>query len=99
MAPALWSKIVQALDDSSHFILLASPEAARSKWLKREVRHWLGDRNAYRLDGTALDEPMQGVPREHAAMLLIALTDGEIAWLRLADDRRIAGHAVRRVRG
>ena len=45
-APALWSRIADALDQSSHFILLASPEAAQSKWIKREVRYWLGDQNA-----------------------------------------------------
>jgi predicted transcriptional regulator len=45
-APALWSRIAEALDQSSHFILLASPEAAQSKWIKREIRYWLGDQNA-----------------------------------------------------
>ena len=45
-APALWSRIADALDQSSHFILLASPEAAQSKWIKREIRYWLGDQNA-----------------------------------------------------
>ena len=57
-APALWSRIANALDQSSHFILLASPEAAQSKWIKREIRYWLGDQNAGALDGPDLDAPI-----------------------------------------
>jgi tetratricopeptide (TPR) repeat protein len=39
--PHLWPTIVQALGQSRFFILLASPEAAASKWVDREVSHWL----------------------------------------------------------
>ncbi len=39
--PALWSSIQDALDGSEYFILLASPEAAASPWVAREVEHWL----------------------------------------------------------
>ena len=38
--PALWPSIEQALGESAFFLLLASPEAARSKWVRREVEHW-----------------------------------------------------------
>jgi WD40 repeat protein len=38
--PALWTSIVDALDNSRWFILMASPEAARSEWVGREVDHW-----------------------------------------------------------
>ena len=79
-APALWSKITAALDDSSHFILLASPLAAQSKWVKREVRHWLGEPKAHEMEGAALDAPMSGARPERAATLLIALMDGDIVW-------------------
>lgn len=40
-SPALWSSITAALDDSSYLVLLASPEAARSEWVDRELRYWL----------------------------------------------------------
>lgn len=40
-SPQLWKNIVRALDQSEYFILLASPEAARSKWIAQEVAHWL----------------------------------------------------------
>ncbi|MGZ4756605.1 MAG: TIR domain-containing protein [Acidimicrobiia bacterium] len=39
--PHLWTSIEQALDESSYFVLLASPEAARSPWVAREIDHWL----------------------------------------------------------
>ena len=38
---ALWPAIEAALDDSTWFIYLASPHAARSVWVEREVSHWL----------------------------------------------------------
>src|SRR5262249_45983019 len=40
-SPDLWPSIERALDQSRIFILLASPEAAASKWVNREVAHWL----------------------------------------------------------
>ena len=39
--PTLWSSIQAALDESAHFILLASREAAASPWVAREVEYWL----------------------------------------------------------
>lgn len=39
-SPHLWSSIQNALDASRYFILLASPEAASSPWIAREVKHW-----------------------------------------------------------
>jgi WD40 repeat protein len=38
--PHLWGSIEQALESSRYFILLASPEAAASPWVNREVEHW-----------------------------------------------------------
>ncbi|GAA2773413.1 toll/interleukin-1 receptor domain-containing protein [Nonomuraea dietziae] len=39
-SPGLWTTIEAALDASHCFILLASPESARSFWVLREVEHW-----------------------------------------------------------
>jgi tetratricopeptide (TPR) repeat protein len=39
--PHLWPTIVKALDQSRFFVLLASPEAAQSTWVDREVAYWL----------------------------------------------------------
>jgi len=47
--PALWSAIERALDASEYFILLASPTAAASPWVQREVEHWLTRRSAHEL--------------------------------------------------
>lgn len=58
--PHLWSSIEVALDGSRHYILLASPEAASSKWVGREAAHWLNHKSP--------------------ETLLIAVTDGDIAW-------------------
>ncbi len=38
--PALWSAIEAALTGSEYFILLASPEAAGSPWVTKEVEFW-----------------------------------------------------------
>ena len=47
--PGLWRSIVTALDSSEYFLLLASPQAARSHWVDQEVRHWLSQPRADRL--------------------------------------------------
>src|SRR5688572_21233130 len=39
--PELWPSIQQALRNSEYFLLLASPQAALSKWVQREVGYWL----------------------------------------------------------
>ncbi len=39
--PGLWSTIQAALDESEFFLLLASPESASSKWVRKEVDYWL----------------------------------------------------------
>lgn len=38
--PGLWPAIEQALASSRFFILLASPEAARSRWVAQEAAYW-----------------------------------------------------------
>ena len=35
--PGLWGAIEQALNSSEYFLLLASPRAAQSAWVQREV--------------------------------------------------------------
>ena len=47
--PELWPAIVAALGESSHFLLLASPQAAASKWVQREVEWWFANRPADKL--------------------------------------------------
>src|SRR5438477_6368692 len=58
--PALWPSIERALSQSRFLILLASPEAAASPWVDKEVSCWLAHKST--------------------DTLLIALTDGDLAW-------------------
>jgi len=44
--PKLWSTIERALGESRYFILLASPEAAASQWVRQEVEYWLAHNSA-----------------------------------------------------
>jgi hypothetical protein len=46
VTPALWPAIEQALSGSRFFLLLASPEAAASPWVTREVDWWLKHKSA-----------------------------------------------------
>lgn len=39
-ADGLWTTIRQALDGSRYLIVVASPGAARSQWVGREIEHW-----------------------------------------------------------
>ena len=48
-SPELWGTIEAALRDSSWLILLASPEAAQSSWVDREVAWWLANKSADRM--------------------------------------------------
>jgi len=41
LTPKLWPLIHQALSQSEHFVLMASPGAAASKWVQDEIDAWL----------------------------------------------------------
>lgn len=43
--PSLWGAIVNALKNSTYLIVVASREAAKSKWVSREVEWWLENKN------------------------------------------------------
>jgi WD40 repeat protein len=47
--PELWPTIQQALDESAFLILVASPAAARSDWIAKELRYWLAKNPPQRL--------------------------------------------------
>jgi len=49
VTPGLWSSIQQALDGSKFFVLFASPEAARSPWVNREIEHWVATKSTGRI--------------------------------------------------
>ncbi|GIF23165.1 WD40 repeat protein [Actinoplanes tereljensis] len=94
--PAVWSTIATALDQSRTFVLLASPQAAQSPWVNREVERWLAMRPRRPLligltdgeiawDGTAGDfdwERTTALPES-----LRAWFDEEPLWIDLRDVR------------
>jgi MTH538 TIR-like domain (DUF1863) len=41
VSPELWPAIVDSLDRSDWLVVLASPGARQSKWVNREIEHWL----------------------------------------------------------
>lgn len=43
--PGLWSHIQNALTDSEYFVLIASPRAAASRWVRKEAEHWMEKRD------------------------------------------------------
>ena len=47
--PHLWSSITDALDQSGWFVLLLSPEAAKSDWVNNEVEYWLAHKDSDRI--------------------------------------------------
>jgi hypothetical protein len=64
VSPHLWGSIAEALDGSSWFVLLASPEAAASPWVNREIEHWLINKPADRIlpvltDGSLVWDPVR----------------------------------------
>jgi WD40 repeat protein len=44
--PDLWASITDALRQSRHLVLLASPAAAESSWVADEIRYWLEHKSA-----------------------------------------------------
>lgn len=59
-SPHLWHEIEQGLSRSRWLVVMASPRAAASVWVREEIRWWLTHRSA--------------------ETLLIAWTDGMLAW-------------------
>jgi WD40 repeat protein len=49
VTPGLWSSIQKALDSSEWFVLLASPAAAKSPWVNREIEYWIATKPAGRI--------------------------------------------------
>jgi WD40 repeat protein len=49
ISPELLTSICEVADQSSYFLLLASPLAATSKWVGHEVEHWASERGCRNL--------------------------------------------------
>ena len=44
-SPHLWNNIQKALDQSEYLIYMASPTSANSKWVVKEIEHWLATKS------------------------------------------------------
>ncbi|BBH63849.1 hypothetical protein ACTI_05340 [Actinoplanes sp. OR16] len=62
VTPKLWTSIQEAMDGSKHFVLLASPEAAGSPWVNREIEHWLATKSPDRILPVVTDGDWQWDP-------------------------------------
>jgi TIR domain len=65
ISPDLWLSIEKALGESEYFLLLASSQAAESKWVDKEVDFWLSHKTRETLlivltEGGALLEQRDG---------------------------------------
>jgi WD40 repeat protein len=89
--PHLWGSIEAALSVSEWFVLLASPEAARSEWVTRELTAWLSSKPLERILVVVTDGQLgfmsdgvvdRGVTTCLPEVFINALT-GEPRWLDL----------------
>lgn len=62
----LWSDLARRIEQSHHFLLVATPEAAGSKWVQKEILKFFEERESRD-------------PKERG-QFLIALLDGAILW-------------------
>jgi WD40 repeat protein len=95
--PALWGSIQSALEGSRFFILLASPEAAGSRWVRREVEYWCQHKSRSNLlivltDGTiSWDDALGDFDWEQTTALPASLRGAfaqEPRWIDLSWARR-----------
>lgn len=98
--PRLWGSIEKALASSEHYLLLASPEAAASKWVDKEVKWWLKHRSTETLfvgltegelvwDSTARDfdwTKTWGLPPALRGRFAEEPLYVDLRWARTADD-------------
>jgi WD40 repeat protein len=90
--PGLWASIERALASSRWLVLMASPEAARSVWVDRELAWWLEHRSADRVlivltDGEVVWDVAGRLDTERTTALPPALRDGLVEEPRWVDLR------------
>jgi WD40 repeat protein len=59
LTPELWPTILEALENSENFVVLASPQAAGSRWVCKEIEHWLANRDPRRMYVVLTDGELQ----------------------------------------
>ncbi|OCC13411.1 TIR domain-containing protein [Streptomyces sp. PTY087I2] len=100
----LWSSILGELQRSRYFIYLASPEAAASRWVQKEIQFWLDNRSPDRIliavgSGTVHWDPVAGDFDWSRTTALPRMLEGvfraEPLWVDLAEVRRSRKFSLR----
>ncbi|MFD4749683.1 toll/interleukin-1 receptor domain-containing protein [Streptomyces rubiginosohelvolus] len=100
----LWSSILGELQRSRYFIYLASPEAAASRWVQKELRFWLDNRSPDRIliavgSGTVHWDPAAGDFDWSRTTALPRMLEGvfraEPLWVDLVEVRRSRKYSLR----
>lgn len=80
--PDLWPEIATRLAGSKYMILLSSPAAAESKWVRKEICFWVSD--------GMCEEPAELTPdqvcEKKISKLILVRTAGEAKWDDLANE-------------
>ena len=74
--PNLWVALREKISATSFFILFACPEAAQSKWVKKELVWWLSAGRCE--DPTTFDK--EQADRGRVSRTMLVLTDGVLEW-------------------
>jgi hypothetical protein len=96
--PGLWPAIEQSLAQSRFLILLASPEAAASPWVGKEIAYWLDHKSTDTLlialtDGELIWNDSAGDFRSSERAALPRALIGPAAALKASQKKRRAGRA------
>jgi TIR domain len=87
LSPEAWQSLSDALDASEWFVLLASQNAATSKWVQRELRHWLRPNAPREETLEKVGPPILDSDSRRRERMLVVVVDGTIEW-RDADGSR-----------
>jgi hypothetical protein len=105
--PELWGSVVRALENSRFLLLLASPTAAASPWIAREVEWWIDHHTpppglflVLTDDVISWDERLQGFNWSGTTALPVSLSKASVqepVWvdLRWTQDTRIPSRRAR----
>jgi TIR domain len=79
----LWPTIQLAMESSRYFVLLASPDAARSPWVRRELTWWMRNREPHTLlialtAGTIAWDPAIGATVASTEVVYDGPVDGRV---------------------
>ena len=102
--PDLWTSIETALDGARHLVLLASPDAAASPWVEKEIHQWRETRPAERVVLVLTDGELRWDPdandfdwpaSDAAPRALSGAFDAEPRWIDFRFGRNLEAPSTR----